>query len=70
MQLLGYPNISPSTLETGLSPTKWTAGKAYDVSKLVEMHFMFILQDRIRVGSHQARRTYCSSVFVACLALL
>jgi len=50
-----YPGISPETVDTELSSARWSAGKAYDVSKLVEMHFMFILQDRIKRSSERGR---------------
>lgn len=45
----GYPGISPSTIDTELSSSRWTSGKAYDISKLALMHFMYILKDQLQV---------------------
>lgn len=45
----GYPGISPQTIDAELDVPRWSAGKAYDISKLVEMHLMFILRDLIQV---------------------
>lgn len=49
VSLLGYPGLSPSTIGVELSPPKWASLKAYEISKLVEMHFAFVLKDKIEV---------------------
>ncbi|KAF8305537.1 NAD(P)-binding protein [Clavulina sp. PMI_390] len=50
-----FPGLSPATLEVELSPPKWASLKAYQISKLIEMHATFIAKDRIEAstaGSH------------------